>query len=492
MVATPTPYSLPGPDPGPGFAAASTGVLHDVTYPRVGGQTIQLGELLGALSHALDLTEGQPRGHCVRCCWIGMQVADYLHLSRQDRSDLYFTLLLKDLGCSSNAARISTLYRTDDLSFKRNFKFVDDTTRKKLDFLLQHTGQGDSGFKRLKTVTGVIARSDSIATELIQTRCDRGAKIARLMRFSERIAGGIAALDEHWNGGGHPAGISRKDISLFSRIALMAQVTDVFALQYGSGAAADELESRAGSWFDPELVPVFTRVIRTPGFYDTLTSDRLETSVFSDPAARATLRVDDTYMDDISYAFSKVIDAKSPFTYGHSERVAHYTDMICETLGFELPHRRWMVRAGLLHDLGKLGVSNAILDKPGRLSDQEMKQMKLHPEFGYEVLRRISVFQDIADVVVAHHERLDGKGYPYGLGAADLTVEMRILTVADIFDAMTADRPYQSALPLEKAFATMDEMQGTAIDPEIHRALKEAIAASPWPAREARPFSPNY
>ncbi|WP_260100237.1 HD-GYP domain-containing protein [Phaeobacter inhibens] len=492
MVATPTPYSLPGSDPAPGFAAASTGVLHDVTYSRVGGQTIQLGELLGALSHALDLTEGQPEGHCVRCCWIGMQVADYLHLSQQERADLYFTLLLKDLGCSSNAARICALYRTDDLTFKRNFKFVDGTTRQKLDFVLRHTGQGDGRLKRLKTVTGVIGRSGSLATELIQTRCDRGAEIARLMRFSEQVANGIAGLDEHWNGGGHPAGISQKEIPLFSRIALMAQVTDVFTLQLGSGAAADELETRAGSWFDPELVPIFTRVIRAPGFYDGLTSNRLETSVFSDRAARVSMPVDDDYLDEVSYAFSKVIDAKSPFTYGHSERVAHYTDMICEALGFDLPHRRWMVRAGLLHDLGKLGVSNAILDKPGRLNDQDMEQVKLHPVLGHDILRRISVFEDVAEVVAAHHERLDGTGYPHGLGAADLTVEMRILTVADIFDAMTADRPYRSALPLEKAFAVMDDMQGTAIDPKIYHALKDAIAASPWPARETRPFSPRY
>ncbi|MFV1440655.1 MULTISPECIES: HD-GYP domain-containing protein [unclassified Phaeobacter] len=491
MVATPTPYSLSGPGPGMTVATVSSGVLHGVTYPKVGGQTVQLGELLGALSHALDLTEGQPEGHCVRCCWIGMQVADYLDLSQEDRADLYFTLLLKDLGCSSNAARICALYRTDDLTFKRNFKFVDGTTRQKLEFVLRHTGQGDSRLKRLKTVTGVIGRSGSLATELIQTRCDRGAEIARLMRFSEQVAEGIAGLDEHWNGGGHPAGISGDEIPLFSRIALMAQVTDVFTLQMGSKAAATELEERAGSWFDPDLVPVFTRVIRSPGFYDALTSSRLEASVFSDRSARATLTVDETYLDEISYAFSKVIDAKSPFTYGHSERVAHYTDMICEQLGHDLVHRRWMVRAGLLHDLGKLGVSNAILDKPGKLTEEEFACMKLHPVLGHDVLRRISVFEDVAEVAAAHHERLDGKGYPHGLAAADLTTDMRVLTVADIFDALTADRPYRSALPLEKAFEIMDDMQGTAIDPEIYQALKDAIAASPWPAREERPFSPK-
>ncbi|APG47058.1 HD-GYP domain-containing protein [Phaeobacter porticola] len=492
MSANGLPYTATDFDPVAIAAAAHAGGLPGVRYPMVGGQTIQLGELLGALSHALDLTEGQPEGHCVRCCWIGMQVAEYLDLPQQDRADLYFTLLLKDLGCSSNAARICALYRTDDLTFKRNFKFVDGTTRQKLDFVLRHTGLDDGPLKRLKTVTGVIGRSGSLATELIQTRCDRGAEIARLMRFSEQVADGIAGLDEHWNGGGHPAGISGKQIPLFSRIALMAQVTDVFTLQLGSYAAATELEERAGSWFDPDLVPIFTRVIRAPGFYDALTGDKLEASVLSRSPAKATVDVDEQYLDEISYAFSRVIDAKSPFTSGHSERVAHYSDMICEQLGYDLSHRRSVVRAGLLHDIGKLGVSSAILDKPGKLNDVEFDQMKLHPVLGHDVLRRISVFKDVAEVAVAHHERLDGKGYPYGKGAADLSTDMRILTIADIFDALTADRPYRAAMSLDRTFAIMDDLAGKAIDPALYETLKDAIAASPWPAREERPFSPKF
>lgn len=453
--------------------------------PTVAGdpRSIRLAELLGALSHALDLTEGQPEGHCIRCCWIGMQVADALDLSADERADLYFTLLLKDLGCSSNAARICELYRTDDLAFKRNFKVAGAATHHKLGFVARNTGVSDNTIRRMKTIASVIAQSSALATELIQTRCTRGADIARMMRFSDAVAAGIASLDEHWNGGGQPEGRHGSAIPLYSRIALMAQVTDVFTMQSGADAAAAELESRAGSWFDPDLVPLFCEVIRQPDFTASLQSDTLEHRVLSRSPAQATIEVDEQYLDEISHAFSRVIDAKSPFTYGHSERVADYTDMICAQLGHDRAHRRWMMRAGLLHDIGKLGVSNTILDKPDKLTDEEFEIMKSHPVLGHAVLRRVSVFEDVAEVAAAHHERLDGRGYPYGLSAEQLSMDMRILTVADIFDALTADRPYRAAMPLEKAFAIMDDMTGTAIDDVAYQALKDAIAASQWPAR---------
>ncbi|MBY6055004.1 HD-GYP domain-containing protein [Leisingera daeponensis] len=449
---------------------------------------LRLAELLGALSHALDLTEGQPKGHCVRCCWIGMQVAAELGLGQQARSDLYFTLLMKDLGCSSNAARICQLYLADDLSFKRNFKTVSGP-RQGLGFLWRNTAAAEAPWTRLKTLKQVLARNSEIAGELIETRCNRGAAIARQMRFSEDVADGIACLDEHWDGGGQPLGIQGEAIPLFSRIALMAQVTDVFAADLGADAAAEELERRAGSWFDPDLVPVFTAVIRRPRFLADLQAPALEAAVFATPQAQHIQAVDEDYLDEIARAFSLVIDAKSPFTHGHSQRVARYTGLICDQLGYTPERRRWMVRGALLHDIGKLGISNTILDKPGKMTDREFALMKQHPVLGHAVLSRINAFRELADVSAAHHERLDGKGYPYGLDASRLTQEMRVMAVADIFDALTADRPYRAALPLEKTYAIMDDLAGPGIDPECYAALQDAVTASGWPAASDAPLA---
>ncbi|WP_291730960.1 HD-GYP domain-containing protein [Leisingera sp. F5] len=444
-------------------------------------ETLQLGELLGALSHALDMTEGQPKGHCLRCCWIGMQVAAELGMAPQARSDLYFTLLMKDLGCSSNAARICQLYKTDDLSFKRNFKTVNGL-RQGLGFLWRNTASAAAPLTRLKTLKQVLAKNSSIAGELIDTRCNRGAAIARQMRFSEAVAEGIACLDEHWDGGGLPLGLTGDAIPLFSRIALMAQVVDVFAAGQGAEAAAAELERRAGTWFDPELVPVFTSVIRRPRFLPDLRDPGLEAEVLATPQARHIHPVDEDYLDEISEAFSLVIDAKSPFTHGHSRRVARYTAMICDQLGYTPARRRWMVRGALLHDIGKLGIPNTLLDKPGKMTEAEIARMKQHPVLGHQVLSRIFAFRELADVSAAHHERLDGKGYPYGLDAGQLSQEMRILAVADIFDALTADRPYRAALPLDETYAIMDKLSGSGIDPDCYAALQDAVTASGWPS----------
>src|SRR5574343_2025141 len=146
---------------------------------------LKLSELISALSHALDITEGQPEGHCVRCCWIGMHIGRRLGLADDDLWNLYYTLLLKDLGCSSNAARICELYLADDLSFKHDFKTVGDSLPQVINFVLRHTGLKAGLAERFRSVLTIFREGSEIAQELIATRCQRGAEIARLLRFPD-------------------------------------------------------------------------------------------------------------------------------------------------------------------------------------------------------------------------------------------------------------------------------------------------------------------
>ena len=438
---------------------------------------IRLAELLGALSSALDMVEGQPAGHCVRCCWIGMHIGQQIGLDDAQIWELYYTLLLKDLGCSSNAARICRLFMTDDLGFKRDAKTIDGSLPQALRFVLSHTGLKAGLADRIRALVNVFLSSGKIAQELVETRCHRGAEIARKMHFSEAVAQGIQNLDEHWDGGGMPLGIAGQEIPIYSRIALMSQVIDVFQVANGIEAAKREVQNRAGTWLDPHLADAFQQVSISPHFWDTLRSTELQMAIFAlEPAQRSSV-VDEDYLDDIAAAFAQVIDSKSPYTRGHSERVTLFTDLISEQIGFSDQRRRWIKRAALLHDIGKLGVSNTILDKPGKLDPDEWDAMKLHAAYSETILSRIAAFGDLARIAGAHHERLDGKGYPRGLKGDQIALETRIITTADIFDALTADRPYRPAMPVTKALSVMAEMVDTAIDAGCFDALRRALAS---------------
>jgi HD-GYP domain-containing protein (c-di-GMP phosphodiesterase class II) len=155
--------------------------------------------------------------------------------------------------------------------------------------------------------------------------------------------------------------------------------------------------------------------------------------------------------------------------------------MIGEALGLSMERRRWLKRGALLHDVGKLGVSNSVLDKAGALDPEEWQAVKEHAYYTETILGSIGAFRELATIAGAHHERLDGTGYPRGLSGDEIAIETRIITTADIFDAITAERPYRGAIPIPQALEIMRKTVGTALDADCFAALVRAVEQVPFP-----------
>ncbi|MBU2741919.1 HD domain-containing protein [Acidithiobacillus thiooxidans] len=438
--------------------------------------TASLAEIVGAISFALDLTEGQPAGHSLRCTWIAMHIGRELRLDDTALTDLYYSVLLKDAGCSSNAARLWELYGTDERLVKKDYKLVDNQNFLQLaKFVFRHVGQHEDILGKMRRVVHLGSKGEELATELVQTRCERGSNIALKLGFNAKVAESIKSLDEHWNGKGRPEGLKGNQIPLFSQIALISQVIDIF---YKTGSRHDvhkELRRRQGTWFNPEIVKAFQALYRTDGFWEGLKDEGIESRVSALEPVSCRTFIDEDRLDHIAEVFASIVDIKSPYTHDHSRRVSLYTDGIAEQMGFTPEHRRWLRRGALLHDVGKLGVSNHILDKPGKLDDQEWEAVRIHAGLTKDVLQRIFHFQDIAAIAGAHHERLDGMGYPLGLHAKDISLETKIITTADIFDAITAKRPYRDAVPVARTLEIMEQEVGKAIDPNCLMALRSCL-----------------
>jgi HD-GYP domain-containing protein (c-di-GMP phosphodiesterase class II) len=413
---------------------------------------VSLSEVLGALSFALDLTEGQRPGHTLRTCVIGMRLGAEMGLGTHDLTALYFALLLKDAGCSSNAARMASLFGSDDRAVKYSMKLVDWHDRTRLALATWRAAGGGRGLRARATHFLQLARTGNATRDFMAVRCDRGASIALRLGFPAETAAAIRSLDEHWNGQGYAEGLRGEDIPLLARIANVAQVAEAFYSEHGVDAAVDVVRARKGRWFDPALARRVAAWRRDGAFWAALGSDGTlaATARALEPGARE-LRVDDDGLDEIARAFADIIDAKSPYTFRHSTNVARYAVGIAGEQGLDMAARRRLRRAGLLHDVGKLGVSNTVLDKPGMLTPSERAEVELHPRYTWEILQRVQAFSGFARLAAVHHERLDGRGYPWGVGAADLDAEARALCVADVYEALTADRPYRAGMSPEDA-----------------------------------------
>ena len=238
------------------------------------------------------------------------------------------------------------------------------------------------------------------------------------------------------------------------------------------------MRRRSGSWLDPELAVAFDHVACSDAFWAALGSPSIDALVAAQAPANGAIPVDEDFLDAIAAAFGQVVDAKSPFTAGHSTRVAELAQRMAQVLDVPRARHRWLHRAALLHDIGKLGVSNAILDKPGRLDEAEWVTMRDHAAHTQAILGRIGALRDLAPVAAAHHERLDGAGYPLGLKDYEIGRDTRIITVCDFYDALTADRPYRGAMSPAEAIAIMRAEVGKAIDQSCFEALCAAEGLS--------------
>ena len=418
------------------------------------GLPVTLAELLSALSFALDVTEGARPGHSVRACILGMRLGKQIGLSAELLADLYYALLLKDIGCSSNSARMASAFAADDQLVKQHFKFIDreklgKPNREALTFVWNNVAPSTGVWNRMRQMYRMISRPGDLTAEVIEVRCERGAVILHKLGMGLETCAAVYSLDEHWNGNGLPDHLMAQDIPLLGRICSVAQHLDLFCSEFGPSRAMDTLTERSGTWYDPDVVRAADSLHQEGALWEHCLpgSDTvaLQSVVLAfDPGSSIALA--DRDIDLICSGFADVVDAKSPFLFRHSVATTEAAVLISSAMGLATDRMNVVRRAALLHDIGMLGIPNTTLDKRGPLTEGEWTAIRRHPVLSRQILSRVRAFNEIAILAAQHHEKLDGTGYPYRLMDEQLSTESRILAVADVFSALMASRSYRQNL----------------------------------------------
>jgi putative nucleotidyltransferase with HDIG domain len=445
-----------------------------------------LHETVAALSFALDLTEGAVPGHANRSCLLALRIGKAVGLSKETLDELYYAALLKDVGCSSNSSRMCQIVGGDDRRVKAGAKLADWTKPWKSDtrtlrMLWREVLPGEPAWRKAARMVRMGLMQQRNSRELIEIRCDRGASIVRKIGLGDEVAQAVRHLDEHWDGGGFPGMLRGREIPVLSRVLGVAQHLDAFAAECGTAEAMATLEQRSGRWFDPVLVKAAQALDREGRLWEacrgTDGAAAAHAAVLAVEPQGAADALRPAGLDAICDAFAEVVDAKSPYTYHHSQGVRQAAMAIGTVLELGPEHKQMLSRAALLHDLGKLSVPNSILDKQGKLTESEFKVMKGHSLLSRQILARLGTFEEIAQIAGNHHEKLDGTGYPYGLGAEQLGLDSRLLAVADVYAALSEDRPYREGMSSTEIGAIMQRDVPQKLDPLCYEALQSALQA---------------
>jgi HD-GYP domain-containing protein (c-di-GMP phosphodiesterase class II) len=408
-------------------------------------------ELAVAFSQALDLAEGKQPGHAQRVCYIAATLADALELAPNERAAVFFGGLLHDAGVTNAAADLCRVAGVDEeMIFGQSPRRAPEEIKSSLPFA------------DLNAINAAVHRHPEL-----------GARIASALELPEEVSRAITGHHQRWDGRGYPRAAHGAEIALESRIIAVADMAETLISGETNALSARRRFTQAlapygGTALDAEIVNKLFEVARGDEFWLGLYSEDMpetlaafRVSIEGRRSKRRVLR--------FAEAFADMSDAKGDHTAGHSRRTADGAEKLAEALGLDAGHIEMIRIAALLHDVGLLGVPARVMSKPDILSVTEMQIMRQHPSHSEMILRSLNGFEEVAFWISRHHERPDGKGYPDMLSGDEIPLEARILSVADVYAALTSDRPHRGALSSKDARQILLGAAGTQLDPELAR-----------------------
>jgi HD-GYP domain-containing protein (c-di-GMP phosphodiesterase class II) len=411
------------------------------------GTEVCLADLLGALSLGVDLGFGQPMEHVLRQTVIALRLGDRLSLADDDRATLYFTSLLVNVACHADAHE-QVKWFGDDIAM-RSTKYRHDfrSAAAAVSGLLA-LGAGSPPLHRVRVAVTFALGGFREFDGSIEQHSELAAGLAARLGLGEEVQEAVAASYERWDGRGWPGRLRGNRIPIASRICQLAEFVEVAHRTGGVEGAVRLARERGGHQFDPSLAGMLER--DADKLLAGLDAGPLwDTVIASEPTLSRQLR--GATADTALRGVADYVDLKSPYTLGHSGAVADLAEGAGSELQLSEEDVQLLRRAALVHDFGRLGVSNAIWDKTAPLGAGEWEHIRMYPYLTGRILSRSASLSQLGRVAALHRERLDGSGYPHGLTGSDLPLLPRILAVADAYQTWREPRPHRATLTAEQA-----------------------------------------
>ncbi|MFL5871384.1 MAG: HD-GYP domain-containing protein [Solirubrobacterales bacterium] len=409
--------------------------------------TVRLAELVAALSLGIDLGFAQPMEHILRQCLISLRIADRLELDDEARSSVYYTSLLVNVGCHSDAHEQAKWFG-DDIALKATKYDHEPGSLGDMVEGLRRLGAGSPILERVRLGVAFASGGYKDLQGMLLSHVELAAALAEQLGLPDEVGDSLRHAYERWDGRGWPNKLKRDQTALASRIAQLAEFVEVANRGGGAAAATALARDRRATQFDPALVDLLCADAEAIlGDLDSVQT--WEAVIDAEPALTIVLSGD--RFDDALEAVANFAGLKSSYTLGHSRAVADLVAEAARSAGLDEDNVRTLRRAGLVHDLGRLGVSNAIWDKPGPLGAGEWERVRMHPYLTERMLRSSAALAPLGAIASQHCERMDGSGYPRGLSGAAISRPARLLAAADVYQAMREPRPHRPALDADAA-----------------------------------------
>ena len=408
---------------------------------------VRLAELVAALSLGIDLGFGQPMEHVLRQCMIALRLAECVGLGEEERSIVYYTALLVNVGCHSDAHEQAKWFG-DDIAMKSGKYDYELGSMSGVLAMLRMIGSGNPPLHRFRVGVEFAVSGRHDLDGMIAQHAALARRLAEELGLSIGVQEAVGATYEQWDGKGWPGDLTGDEIPMASRLAQIGEFVEVAHRIGGTGAAVALAEKRAGSQFDPALAAA---LCGNAGMIleDLDAGQTWDAVIGAEPALGVLLS--EAEFDRALLAIADFVDLKSPYTLGHARAVSILAAEAGTKLGLSGEEVHILRQAGLANGLGRLGVSNAIWDKRGPLGAGEWERVRMHPYLTERMLHQSTALAPLGAIAVQHRERLDGSGYPRGLSGGAISIPARVLGAADAYQSMCEPRPHREALPPEIA-----------------------------------------